>query len=112
MNYEQLRIAMNAYEKRVQLEEAYKEGRQRAIEEGIGKLAGFAPAFKILLRTSKGKKLKNVVKLKNTFAANRKALDQADKVRKAVEASVGRKLTNKEMEALLGYMAEKGIQTP
>jgi hypothetical protein len=50
--------------------------------------------------------------LKNTFAANRKALDQADKVRKAVEASVGRKLTNKEMEALLGYMAEKGIQTP
>ncbi len=84
MNYEQLRIAMNAYEKRVQLEEAYKEGRQRAIEEGIG----------------------------NTFAANREALVQADKVRKAVEASVGRKLTNKEMEALLRYMAEKGIQTP
>tara|TARA_Y100001937_G_C6982402_1_gene268308 strand:+ start:65 stop:403 length:339 start_codon:yes stop_codon:yes gene_type:complete len=112
MNYEQLRIAMNAYEKRVQLEEAYKEGRQRAIEEGIGKLAGFAPAFKTLLRTSKGKRLKNVVKLKNTFAANKKALDKADKVRRAVEASVGRRLTNKEMEALLRYMAERGIQTP
>ena len=112
MNYKQLQIFMNAYEKRVQLEEAYKEGRQRAIEEGVGKLAGFAPAFKTLLRTSKGKRLKNVVKLKNTFAANKEALVQADRVRKAVEASVGRKLTNKEMEALLRYMAEKGIQTP
>ena len=112
MNYEQLRIAMNAYTKRKQLVESFMEGRQKAIDEGVGKLAGFAPTFKTLLKTSKGKRLKQVVKLKNTFAANRAALEQADRVRRAVEASVGRRLTNKEMEALLRYMAEKGIRTP
>ena len=112
MNYEQLRIAMNAYTKRKQLVESFMEGRQKAIDEGVGKLAGFAPAFKSLLGTSKGKQLKKIVKLKNTFAANKAALVQADRVRKAVEASVGRKLTNTEMEALLRYMSEKGIQIP
>ncbi len=70
MNYEQLRIAMNAYEKRVQLEEAYKEGRQRAIEEGIGKLAGFAPAFKTLLRTVSFRQIKFEKQLKPRSVEN------------------------------------------
>ena len=47
MNYDQLRIAMNAYNKRVQLEEAYKEGHSDAVNEQP-RLGGFARQLKLM----------------------------------------------------------------
>ena len=111
MNYEQLRIAMNAYTKRKQLVESFMEGRQKAIDEGVGKLAGFAPAFKSLLNKTKGKQLKNVKALKKHIGTHNAAMKHLEKVRKSIENTTGKPLTNEQLDRLLQHLADRGLGT-
>ena len=108
MNYEQLRIAMNAYGKRMKLEEAYKEGHSDAVTEDK-RLAGFAAPFKKALSTLKGPNLKSVKALKKAVETNPAARKKLENYRKAIEHNLGRPLSNAEMDKVLLRAAQKGI---
>ena len=109
MNYEQLRIAMNAYNKRMQLEEAHKKGHSDAVNEQGGRLGGFAAPFKTALSTLKGPNLKSVKALKKAVETNPAARKKLENYRKAIEHNLGRPLSNAEMDKVLLRAAQKGI---
>ena len=110
MNYEQLRIAMNAYDKRMQLTEAYEKGLVAGLHEvaapsGPGR-ARLAPSIKKMMRYLSGKNLSAL----RSFA---KRLERDPIFHNAVEdfleteqKKLGRKLNNKEKNNILIYILQ------
>ena len=112
MNYEQLRIAMNAYNKRMQLEEAHKKGRVAGLQEvaapstsGPGR-ARLAPSIKKMMKYLTGKNMSAL----RSFA---KRLERDPIFHNAVEdfleteqKKLGRKLNNKEKNNILIYILQ------
>ena len=112
MNYEQIRIAMNAYEKRLQLDEAFTQGHAAGLQEvaapapaGPGR-ARLAPSIKKMMKYLTGKNLSAL----RSFA---KRLERDPVFHNAVEdfletqqKKLGRKLTNKEKNNILVYILQ------
>ena len=110
MNYEQLRIAMNAYDKRVQLDEAFTQGRVAGLQEvvapsGPGR-ARLAPSIKKMMKYLTGKNMSAL----RSFA---KRLERDPIFHNAVEdflereqKKLGRKLNNKEKNNILIYILQ------
>ncbi len=112
MNYEQLRIAMNAYDKRMQLEEAYEKGHVAGLHEvaapspsGPGR-ARLAPSIKKMMKYLTGKNMSAL----RSFA---KRLERDPIFHNAVEdflereqKKLGRKLNNKEKNNILIYILQ------
>ena len=105
MNHEQMRIAMNAYNKRMQLEEAYKEGHSDAVYEQGKRLGGYARQLKLMKSRYDARVVRAMQqKLKNTAYRT-----QVELISKLMSNLSGRKLTNKEKEKLIAYFIEKDI---
>ena len=112
MNYEQMQIATNAYNKRVQLDEAFTQGRVAGLQEvaapspsGPGR-ARLAPSIKKMMRYLSGKNLSAL----RSFA---KRLERDPIFHNAVEdfleteqKKLGRKLNNKEKNNILIYILQ------
>ena len=111
MNDVQMQIVMKAYAKRKQIEESFMEGRQKALRETPAKLGGFAPVFKRLLNKTKGKQLKNVKALKKHIGTHNAAMKHLEKVRKSIENTTGKPLTNEQLDRLLQHLADRGLGT-
>ena len=106
MNYEQIRIAMNAYNKRVQLEEAYKEGHSDAVNEQP-RLGGFARQLKLMKLM--GKYDTRTIRAMQQRMRNNAYRANVELISKLMSNLSGRKLTNKEKEKLIAYFIEKDI---
>mgnify|MGYP003121236404 CR=1 FL=1 len=110
MNHEQLRIAMDAYNKRVQLDEAFTQGHVAGLQEvaapsGPGR-ARLAPSIKKMMKYLSGKNMSAL----RSFA---KRLERDPIFHNAVEdflereqKKLGRKLNNKEKNNILIYILQ------
>ena len=110
MNHEQLRIAMDAYNKRVQLDEAFTQGHVACLQEvaapsGPGR-ARLAPSIKKMMKYLSGKNMSAL----RSFA---KRLERDPIFHNAVEdflereqKKLGRKLNNKEKNNILIYILQ------